>query len=345
LRRLRAAGAGAQSPLPDLAWEETVSAGGPAGEEGIAAEQPAETAIPAAAVPPTSTGGASAAPPQPPCGNCGRADCPTCGPLATSAAPTSAGGFVYALGRIEARFPNESVERELAQAIGRAETASLSDREAMQRVLSEPDNLYIARQLCWVLTIKNQLSYVLAPRDFVEVGMLVASLRPTPRSTDVDVVVGTAGGLAPPSMCNGLQLPLVIFAQIYSFDVDSFVDTISKPDGGDEKTHAATTEEMLDRVMQQNLNTGSSDEDRALNFLVLRYPAVFQKVAEMAARNYSWTVDTRPSRLSGARALVDVIFSFRDRQTDVIEKHFACVDVTEVFPFLTSKLSPYMYDR
>jgi hypothetical protein len=48
--------------------------------------------------------------------------------------------------------------------------------------------------------------------------------------------------------------------------------------------------------------------------------------------------------LSGERNIVDAIFSFTDRATDVVEKQFLRVDVTEEFPFLVTKLSPY-YDR
>ena len=38
--------------------------------------------------------------------------------------------FVYAIGRVEARFPNLSVEKEFAQATGRAETAGKTDQQA-----------------------------------------------------------------------------------------------------------------------------------------------------------------------------------------------------------------------
>lgn len=41
---------------------------------------------------------------------------------------------------------------------------------------------------------------------------------------------------------------------------------------------------------------------------------------------------------------MDVIFSFTHRATDVTEKQIVRVDVTEEFPFLATKLSPY-YDR
>ena len=54
--------------------------------------------------------------------------------------------------------------------------------------------------------------------------------------------------------------------------------------------------------------------------------------------------DVRPSSLSGVRNIVDVIISLTNRATDVVEKQYLRVDVTEEFPFLVTKLSPY-YDR
>jgi hypothetical protein len=44
------------------------------------------------------------------------------------------------------------------------------------------------------------------------------------------------------------------------------------------------------------------------------------------------------------RKVVDVIFSYTNRSSDVMEKFFCRVDVTEEFPFLVTKMSPY-YDR
>ena len=52
-------------------------------------------------------------------------------------------------------------------------------------------------------------------------------------------------------------------------------------------------------------------------------------------------IEVRPSRLSGIRRVVDVIFSYTHRQTDVTEKYFVRVDVTEEWPFLITKLSPF----
>ena len=65
----------------------------------------------------------------------------------------------------------------------------------------------------------------------------------------------------------------------------------------------------------------------------------------MHQRNFSLTgVEVGNSRLSGTRKIVAPIFSYTHRETDFIEKYFVRVDVTEVFPFLVTKLSPY-YDR
>jgi hypothetical protein len=47
---------------------------------------------------------------------------------------------------------------------------------------------------------------------------------------------------------------------------------------------------------------------------------------------------------NGVRCVVEVIFLFANCTTDVVEKQFLRVDVTEEFPFLVTKLSPY-YDR
>jgi hypothetical protein len=97
--------------------------------------------------------------------------------------------------------------------------------------------------------------------------------------------------------------------------------------------------------MQVADNAGATDEHRALNYLAVRYPAIYATAAEAHGRNAALaSVDVRPSRLSGIRKVVDVVFSFLNRATDVAEKFFVRVDVTEAFPFLVSKMAPF-YDR
>jgi hypothetical protein len=253
--------------------------------------------------------------------------------------------YVYAIGRIEPRFPSLSAEKEFAQATGRAETAGLTDRQALHEVLSQRENRYLVRLLCWAFTIEGLDTYILQPRDPADLDRLVEALRPTPRLTDVDVVVGIRGPVAPPELCNGLMVPIVVFDQIYSFDVDTLIKSIPRPEKVTAKDFDAVAEELFYRIMQMADNAGATDEHRALNYLAVRYPAVYATAAEAFGRNASLTaIEVRPSPLSGVRRIVEVIFAYTNRQTDVTEKSFTRVDVTEEFPFLVTKMSPY-YDR
>jgi hypothetical protein len=272
--------------------------------------------------------------------------CPTCGVSAQLDPPNNnitTSAYVYALGRIEPRFPSLSVEKEYAQATGRAETAGLTDRQALQTVLSQ--NRYLARQLCYVLTIEGLDTYILQPGDPVDLQILIESLRPTPQPGDVDVVVGRRGPIAPPELCNGLMVPIVIFDQIYSFDRESFVKSIPRPEKISAKDFGPAAQELFDRIIQMADNAGATDADRGVNYLALRYPAIYARAAESFAADSSLTsLDVRPSPLSGTRKIVEVIFSYTNRETDVTGKFFVRVDVTEEFPFLHTKLSPY-FDR
>jgi len=270
--------------------------------------------------------------------------CPTCGG-APAATVTTAPSYIYAIGRIETRFPRPSVEKEFAQATGRAETAGLTDRQAVQKVLSQRQNRYLARQLCWVVTIEGLETYILVPHDPVDLDLLIEALRPTPSPMDLDCVIGVRGPIATPDLCNGLMAPIVVFDQIYSFDREALIKAIPRPDKTPAKEFAPAAEELFDRIMQMTDNAGATDEHRALNYLAVRYQAIYANAAEAFGRNASLTaVDVQTSPLSGTRKIVDVIFRYSNRSTDVTEKYFCRVDVTEEFPFLVTKLSPY-YDR
>jgi len=276
----------------------------------------------------------------------GGGTCATCGgALESYSNGTGMTSYIYALGRVEPRFPSLGVEKEFAMATGRAQTTGLTDRQALHDVLSKPENRYLVRQLCWVLTIEGLETYILQPRDPADFSLLVAALRPTPRPTDVDAVIGLRGPIATPEMCNGLTVPMVLLDQMYSFDIDSLVKSIPRPKEIPEKEFAQVAEELFMRIIQMADNAGATDEHRALNLLALRDRFIYAKAVEEVGANSSLTaVEVRPSTLSGVRKILEVIFSYTHRQTDVAEKFFVRVDVTEEFPFLVTKLSPY-FDR
>ena len=278
-----------------------------------------------------------------------QAGCATCGGTGEAAGlGTNGSGMtsnVYAIGRVEARFPNLAAEKEFAQAIGRTDTAGKTDRQTFHAVLSKRENRYLVRQLCWVLSIQGLETYLLQPRDPADIDLLVEAIRPAPSPNDIDVVIGIRGPIAPPTMCNGLMVPIVAFDQIYSFDRDALIKAIPKPAKATAAQFGPVAEELFNRIMQLTDNAGATDDHRALNYLAMRYPAIYAKAAEAFAQDYSMTgVEVRPSPLSSTRNIVDVIFSYTNRNTDFTEKFCVRVDVTEEFPFLVTKMSPY-YDR
>lgn len=280
----------------------------------------------------------------------------TAGSPQDSAAPAPQGGpepqgdgaaqrpaYVYALGRVQPRFPGLALEKEFAQAVGRSDTSGLTERQVMASVLA--DNRYLVRQMCWVFVIEGLETYLLVPRDPADLDLLVQAVRAEPGGLDVDVVIGAQGPIAPPQACGGLSLPVLFVDQIYSFDRDALIAALPRPDeiaAKDDARFRASAGELLDHVIQLADNAGATDEHRAVNYLAVRYPAVYATAAAEHGRNSSLAaVDVRPSRLSGPRVIVDVVFSYTHRQTDVATKYFCRVDATEEFPFLVTKLTPF----
>jgi hypothetical protein len=199
--------------------------------------------------------------------------------------------------------------------------------------------------MCWVLTIQGLETYLLVPRDPADIDLLVEAIRPAPTPNDIDVVVGVRGPIASPEMCNGLMVPIVVFDQIYSFERAALIKAIPKPETITAEQFGPAAEELFNRIMQTTDNAGATDEHRALNYLAMRYPAIYAKAAEQFGLACSLTgVEVRPSPLSRTRNVVDVIFSYSNRNTDFTEKFFVRCDVAEKFPFLVTKMSPY-YDR
>jgi hypothetical protein len=305
---------------------------------------------------------ASAFPPneEPACGDCSNGHQP--------GTETTVPSYIYALGRVEVRFPSLAIEKEFVQATGQVDTAGMTDPEALHAVLSQPQNRYLARQMCWVFTIEGVDTYILQPREPTDLELLTNALtipdRPMDDVNDVDVVIGLRGPLAPPEMCNGLTVPIVVFDQLYSFLLEEFVDALkAKRKALDKEKDKQRDEVVIDmlklsegnftnaaqvmfrRIHQLTDNAGATDEDRALNYLAVRYDRIYQLATVLHHQNYAFSaVEVRPSRLSGVRNIVDVIFSFTNRETDVTEKWFVRVDMTEEFPFLVNHLTRF-FDR
>jgi hypothetical protein len=191
------------------------------------------------------------------------------------------------------------------------------------------------------MTISGLEKYIVFPRQPSDLDLLVEALRPEPDEGALDLVIGVMGPLAPPDLCNGLLLPVVIFDQFYSFDRRSLLKAIPRPESAG-KEFDASAAEVLDRILGATDNAGASDEDRAVNYLAVRYPGIYTRAAECHRRDMSVTsVETRPWELSASRRVMEVVFTFTQRKNEFVEKYIIRVDVNDEFPFLASKLAPY----
>jgi hypothetical protein len=196
-------------------------------------------------------------------------------------------------------------EKEFAQATGRTDTLGKTDQQTFHAVLSKRENRYLVRQLCWVLTIQGLETYLLAPRDPADIDLLVEAIRPVPSQNDIDI--------------NDIDID-----QIYSFDRDALIKAIPKPAKTTAAQFGPAAEELFNRIMQMTDNAGATDEHRALNYLAMRYPAIYARAAEEFAQAFSLTgVEVRPSPLSSTR-MSSLLSSPIPTGTRISPKSFPC---------------------
>jgi PatG Domain len=261
--------------------------------------------------------------------------CQTCGNSgpAASASPTQP---VLAVGKIRITYPNESVEKHFAQVIGRQDSKGRSDLQLIRDVLAKAENRYLARQACWTLDIMDSPAYILRPRDFADMSLLVDALGAS--TSSIDVVIGEITGLASPRDCGPMQLPLVIFETLYIFEREQLVKSMSRPEKIPPDEFQAIAQEVFDRMMLPNKGTGLY---RGINFVNIFYDKVHGLAVSKISEGFSLiSVDVRPSPVSGPHQLAKVCLKFRHRQTDLTELYCCTVNLDNIFPFLVEKLYP-----
>jgi hypothetical protein len=255
--------------------------------------------------------------------------------------------YIYAVGRIEIRFPNEATRNEFVQA--ELVTNGLLDRQAYKSILSNPNNLHKARQVCWILTSEGLPIYLLMPKELNSFNRFVEDLVHC-LSYDINVVVGVRGQICTPDMCDGLVMPIVLCDQIYAINLDSLIKSIitciPRPENVEEDQLTSLVKESLFDIMKITNNPGASEADRAVNYLSCLCRDIYETTVKMKLKNsYLDYVEVQPPTFNGARKIVDVIFSYINQQSGVLEKHFVTVDITEEIPVLVTTMSKYHDDQ
>ena len=250
--------------------------------------------------------------------------------------------FVYAIGKLDVRFPSIGIEREFEQRQARLVDWSSNggSRGARVRQVLEA-NRHLAARMCYVFMIGGIPAYVVAPTnsslrdDFFEA--ITHGAEPDRWCT----LVGRRGPMAAPSVCGGVIAPIVGCDQLESFSIEEWRQGVEQQltraldvGNGDQEVSPNVARELFEQVVHSTENLGATDGHRALNYLLLQHPGLFLAAVERSGRQQLERIETRIVEGLGSRRLVAVILTFVDLATGVPERLFARVDITEEWPFV-----------
>jgi hypothetical protein len=90
----------------------------------------------------------------------------------------------------------------IAQASAHLDSADgLTDRQTLHAVLSIPENRYLGPATLLGDDIEGLETYILVPRDPMDLQRLVEAVRPLSRAEDLDVVIGVFDQIDEKSFC------------------------------------------------------------------------------------------------------------------------------------------------
>jgi hypothetical protein len=258
--------------------------------------------------------------------------------------------FVYVLGTVDVCVPDPSIEEEIhniARTLNRP-AGQISDPGWLHDILSHADARYVARQLYWMVSVEGQPAYVLKLRDPCDWPQLIDCLARAAKGSDREIFVGLRGPVM--ALPNGPEAHLLFVDQIAE---TTLVEPIDGSRGSAEparqkkserkKTTAQMPSELFNKLVQTADNFGTTESQRALNFLAARYRPLYDLAREMDHKGFQFAdLNILESRLSGKRRIVDPVFVFRNRKTNFVERYFVRVDVTHEFPMIATHIQTYL---
>jgi hypothetical protein len=247
--------------------------------------------------------------------------------------------YVYAIGRMEVRFPSLGIEREYQQRERQLQDLQRHSRHTRIRAVLEK-NPHLALRVRYVFLIDGTPVYALTPAMGALKEAFLGALAHADDKDHYCVVIGRLGPFASVANHGGLLLSTVLVDQLYCFDLDEWCEgliEVAQPAMESRQIESEHFEAVSRNVFREvgslPENLGSSDGHRALNYLLAQHPGMFLAAAER--RNHMLDhIDTRVAPMPSGRRHVIVILTFLDRATGVPERLYCTVDVTEEWPFV-----------
>ena len=284
----------------------------------------------------------------------------------TKDALTGDGRYVLAHGVVQATFPSLSVEKEFFQAIDENSlpdgidlkagdsvdlwriNEAVKDQAFVYKLLSKPENAYIAREMCWTLQLAGGAgAYALHIRDEQDLTLFISALKvdDQTKARIPQLVYGQVAGIPSPECM--MQVKTGIIAEkMIPVTEESVMDRVMRLQSGYDK---AKVLELVEQAWPLLANPGRTDKERALNWLVLQYPQFY--VQSYQLRYQSQDPDRDGFALSGVECfvgengIVDVWLSYASRNTGRVKYRSCRIDLKSSYPLLVDSLKPLFFDR
>ena len=260
-------------------------------------------------------------------------------PAENLAATVNIPSYIYALGRIQAQFPSSSVENLYKEVIFQ-KFGPDAENKSLFEVLSMPEHLFLAKQICWVLTIDGQDCYVLNAKTPALLNAFIKALQPT-SNQQFEYVIAHLGSYAADNQCAGRTMPIANVHQIQSFTLDDYCQVLSQQTD----VELSKIKPLFNSMLKFCRNAGDIPEQRALNYLSLKCTALYKTfTAPMLAKNKEGIefeqieAITCTRNNNSERKVITLIFSYLNPESERVEKQHINIDVTELYPFSCSEL-------
>ena len=276
-----------------------------------------------------------------------------------------ADGYVLTHGVVQATFPSLSVEKEFFQAINEKDclpdgidlkasdsvdlwriNEAVKDQAFVYKLLSKPENAYIAREMCWTLQPAGGAgAYALHVRDEEDLALFIAALKvdDQTKARVPQLVYGRAAGMPSPECRMQVKTGITV-ERMLPVTQASVVDQVLKLQSGYDR---AKVLELVEQAWPLLVNPGRTDRERAVSWLALQYPQFYAQ--SYALRYQSQAPDQDGFALSGVEGMaeengvMDVRLSYVSRNTNREEYRRCRIDLRGVYPFLVDGLKPFFF--